>query len=399
MNTRALTQAEQANLSAVKSAGVPTVLLFVTATGLRKSILDATLPLRTLLAEEQIHDFSKQAQGPANKRIIQGKILLDSRSVDVGVSLYRPVTKQGDPRLWPGNFSRYSNPDDVFVVFVANRHVCFVNLSQSYVAEAKRLDIRTVTTDFITTICRKTSAVSVELLSKFRALAANGPLAALGSGDTSVGLTIETALGIKRNSARKPDYKGIEIKAKRWGLGRVRNRYTLFACVPDWVLSPCKSSAEILARYGYQSGSAHKLYCTVSAAKRNSQGLQFHVDSDIGRLVEYAWRVSSGRQGVAVWELARLHRYFGDKHGETFWVHVTPVVARNARAFKLTEIIHTRGPSYPQFDHFLEKGVVTMDHLIKRTGTKVVEKGPLFKVAPDRLGELFVGEPEKFRLA
>lgn len=71
---------------------------------------------------------------------------------------------------------------------------------------------------------------------------------------------------------------------------------------------------------------------------------------------------------------------------------------RGAMAFRLSEIIHTRGPSYPQFDQFLEDGVVTMDHLIKRTGTRVVEKGPLFKVAPNRLGELFVGAPEKFLL-
>lgn len=361
--------------------------------------MDATLPMRTLLAEARIHDFAGQAQGPAFKRIVDGIILLNDGAMDIGVSLYRPITKRGDPRLWPANFSRYADPGDVFVVFVAKGKLCFINLTQSNVAEAMRLSIRTDTSDFLAAIRHKTLSASVELIKKFRALAANGPLLALGSGDTSVGLTIETALGIARNSARKPDFKGIEIKAKRWTLGRVSNRYTLFACVPDWVLSPCKSSAEILSRFGYPSGRVYKLYCTVSASKRNSRGLQFRIDSNIGRLVEYAWRTSPSRQDVAVWELARLHRYFGDKHGETFWVHVIPVVTHNVRAFKLAEIIHTRGPSFPQFDHFLENGVITMDHLIKRTGTKVVEKGPLFKIAPDRLGELFVGAPEKYRLA
>lgn len=361
--------------------------------------MDATLPMRTLLAEARLHDFVGQAQGPANKRVVDGKIILNDRAIDVGVSLYRPVTKRGDPRLWPGSFSHYADPDDVFAVFIAEGALCFVNLTKSNLAEAVRLGVHTVTSDLIAAIRQKTSSFSNELLGMFRALAARGPLVALGTGDMSVGLTIETALGIKRNSARKPDYKGIEIKAKRWALGRVSNRYTLFACVPNWVLSPCKSSAEILTKYGYQSGSVYKLYCTVSAAKRNSQGLQFRVDSDIGRLVEYAWRGSPTKQDVAVWELARLHRYFGEKHGETFWVHATPVLTQNARAFKLAEIIHTRGPSYPQFDHFLEDGVISMDHLIKRTGSKVVEKGPLFKIAPDRLGELFVGAPEKYRLS
>ena len=399
MNTRDLTKKEQANLETVKTVGVPTVLLFVTPTGLGKSIMDATLPMRTLLADAGIHDFGAQAQGPANKRVVAGKLLLDERVVDVGVSMYRPKTKKGDPRLWPANFARYTKPDDVYVVFIAREQLCFVNLTQSNVAAAVSLSVRTATVNYLTAIRQKNSSVAVELLGKFRELAANGPLRAIGCGSTSIGLTIETALGIKRNSSRDPDYKGIEVKAKRWTLGKSGNRYTLFACVPNWTLSPCKSSAEILLKYGYQRGVVHKLYCTVSATKKNSQGLQFRMDSNLERLVEFAWRTSPTKQDVAVWELGRLHQYFGSKHPETFWVHATPVLMRSACAFRLAEIIHTRGPSYPQFDQFLEEGVVTMDHLIKKTGSRVVEKGPLFKVAPNRLGELFVGAPEKFLLA
>ena len=399
MNTRILTKNEQANLEVVRTAGIPTVLLFVTATGLKKSILDATLPMRTLLLDAGIHDFGAQPQGPASKRIVAGKILLDDRVENVGVSLYRPVTKKGDPRLWPGSFARHANPDDVVVVFVANAELCFLNLTQSNVADTVGLRVRNASADFLGAIRRKSSSIAVELLAKLRDIASRGPLAAVGYGDTSIGRTIEAALGIAINSSQQPDYKGIELKSKRWALGRKSTRYTLFACVPDWILSPCKSSAEILSKYGYPSGTVHKLYCTVSATKRNSQGLQFRVDPNIGRLVEYAWRSSPTKQDVAVWELGRLHQYFGNKHRETFWIHAAPVMSCGACAFKLTEVVHTRGPSYPQFDQFLEDGVVTMDHLIKKTGPRVVEKGPLFKVAPNRLSELFVTAPEKFLLA
>lgn len=220
MNTRDLTANEQANLEVIKGAGLPTVLLFVTPTGLKKSILDATLPMRTLLADAGVHDFGVQAQGPKNKRIVIGKILLNDRIEEAGVSLYRPLTKKGDPRLWPSNFSRFANSGDVFVVIAVNRQLCLVNLTQSNISEAVKLSIRTPTTEYIDKVRRKACSAAVELLGRFRELAARGPLLAIGQGDMSIGLTIETALGIKRNSSRKPDYKGIEIKAKRWALGR-----------------------------------------------------------------------------------------------------------------------------------------------------------------------------------
>ena len=398
MNTRNLTSREKANYEVVKATGLPAALLFVTATGLQKSIMDATLPIRTLLAEAGVHDYGSQGQGPSNKRVVAGKILADDRIENVDVSLYRPITKNGDPRLWPRNFSHHADPDDACAVFIARGCICILDLTRSSIAEDEHAGSSTAPLKFLALNRKKKSPAANELLNHIRALADKGPLKAVGYGDTSIGRTIETALGIRINSSQQPDYKGIELKSKRWIAGHQSTRYTLFACVPDWLLSPCKSSAEILAEYGYPSGSVFKLYCTVSATKRNSQGLQFRIDSNIGRLVEYAWRRSPTKQDVAVWELGRLHRYFGAKHRETFWIHASPVSMGGMRAFKLNEIIHTRGPSYPQFDQFLEDGVITMDHLIKRTGTRVVEKGPLFKVMPNRLVELFLGVPEIYRL-
>ncbi len=47
-------------------------------------------------------------------------------------------------------------------------------------------------------------------------------------------------------------------------------------------------------------------------------------------------------------------------------------------------------PIVSQFDILLEQGIITLDHLIKRTASgKVVEKGPLFKIKPTGLGLLF----------
>jgi len=399
MNSRDLTPFEKANLETVQLAGIPTTLLFVTATGLQKSIMDATLSVRTLLFQAGVHDFATQRQGQAYKRILPGKLLLTDRVVDVLVSLYRPATKKGDPRLWPAHFTRYAKPDDVFVVSVFGGVLFFLNLTQSNICEISRLGLITPSVSCLAALRRETSRVTDELLAKLYQLAAQGPLRSVCHGDTAIGRTIETALGIPINSSREPDYKGIELKAKRWREGHGRTRYTLFACVPDWTLSPCKSSAEILERYGYARDAVRKLYCTVSTLKANSQGLQFRIDADLARLVEFTWSGQTRKEDVAVWELGRLHKAFGEKHKETFWIHAVPVKLGCDDGFLLSEIVHTKGPNLAQFDDFLEDGVITMDHLIKKNMNRVSEKGPLFKVTPGRLNDLFLSAPRHIPLA
>ena len=52
------------------SAGVATGLLVPTATGCRKSIMDATLSVRDFLRETKVHDYSQQKQGQENKVVI-----------------------------------------------------------------------------------------------------------------------------------------------------------------------------------------------------------------------------------------------------------------------------------------------------------------------------------------
>ena len=98
----------------------------------------------------------------------------------------------------------------------------------------------------------------------------------------SVESTLETALGIDINSSKQPDYKGIELKSFR---SSRTNRKNLFAQIPDWSLNKFKSSTKILDAFVYHREDDFKLYCTVLAITRNSQGLSLKLDSDIKQLI------------------------------------------------------------------------------------------------------------------
>ena len=49
----------------------------ITETGFKKSILDATAPVRTYFIEKGIHDYEDQPQGPEHKKYVDTFILTD----------------------------------------------------------------------------------------------------------------------------------------------------------------------------------------------------------------------------------------------------------------------------------------------------------------------------------
>ena len=211
MNTRSLEKGEAANLRSLLNAGIECALIYLTETGLKKSILDATAPVRKLLFESGVHDYDSQGQGEKSKIALKGTIFKNGLLNTIDISLYRPQTKKGDPRIWPKNLKKNTKPNDVIAIFCHDKVIHLVNLSEDTDIPLDQPD--TPLSQFLSEQQLDYNKISDELLSKFVLIAANGPLKAVGDGDTSIGATIENALDIKINSNMNPDYKGIEIKS------------------------------------------------------------------------------------------------------------------------------------------------------------------------------------------
>lgn len=376
--------------------GFQSVLIFVTETGMRKSILDATDPLRRFLLGNGIHDYGSQKQGESHKVVSQGLVLDEQGEHTIPISLYRPETKHGDPRLWPYRLSQFASGGDVLAALAIRGKLALTNLSRVRISAGQ--SSRSPLLQSLSTASADFSLLSAELLAMFRKIASRGPIRSSRHGDTAVGMAIESALGIVPNSSRSPDFKGIEIKATRARKKpSQRTRSTLFACVPNWELSRLKSSAAILKEFGYRRDGALKLYCQVSTKGPNSQGLVLDVDAAARLLRET--HVGEGATDVVVWELERLENRLADKHRETFWVHARSERRGAVEWFHLESIVHTKSPNLPQLQRLLETGDVSVDHLIKRMpGGGAKEKGPLFKIHPEKLSELFLGDPVEYRL-
>ena len=180
------------------------------------------------------------------------------------VSLYRPKTKQGDPRIWFSGLPVFAEADDMLAVTAHDGGLAVINLTRTDVSRIVDQRIPGPLLELIDALSRDATSVAQELLEKLKAIAAGGLVRSVmpERADTAIGRTLEHALGIQINSRREPDYKGIELKSYRRAARASReNRKTLFARVANWELSKFKSSREILETFGYDRGEDFKLYC------------------------------------------------------------------------------------------------------------------------------------------
>lgn len=382
---RKLTDAEQNKIRLLTKNQVSLTLIEPTETGLKKSIMDATGSVRTFLKEHNIHDYELQGQGPNHKVLIEAKLYVDFTIINSKASLYRPHTKKGDPRIWFSGLIKVADANDILAIIFYDACFHIFNLTKMDVKSLLESNISNPFKDLIDEINGKANATAMELLGLLKKIASAGAIPSMVAADTSVGRTLETALGIDINSSKKPDYKGIELKSFR---SSRTNRKNLFTQVPDWALSKFKSSAEILDAFGYYRGNDFKLYCTVSTITRNSQGLTLRVDQDIDQLLENSDKPEIG--DFVVWALPTLHRRLLEKHKETFWVEAESSYINGREHFQYKVVEHTKKPIISQFDLLLNQGIITLDHLIKRNSKgSVVEKGPSFKIKPQGLDLLF----------
>nr|WP_315140831.1 MvaI/BcnI family restriction endonuclease [uncultured Flavobacterium sp.] len=382
---RQLTSIEIDRIKILTENSVELCLIEPTETGLVKSIMDATGSVRNFLKSKKIHDFGLQNQGQESKVLIPSKLIDTDKNINSLASLYRPNTKNGDPRIWFKGLGNYSKANDILGIIEFEGTLYVLNITQIDLEKLLNSTINNPLKELIEEINHISNEVADELLILLNKIASQGPVAAMLKADTAIGRTLETLLGIDINSSKKPDYKGIELKSYRDKKG---NRKNLFAQVPDWSLSKFKSSAEILDNFGYNRGEDFKLYCTVSALVRNSQGLTLKLDSKINQLLENSDKANIG--DFIAWNLETLHNRLLEKHNETFWIAADSIIIDNKEHFQFKKVEHTRKPIVTQFDILLEQGIITLDHLIKRNSTgKVIEKGPIFKIKPNALELLF----------
>lgn len=382
---RNLNQTELHRIELLNNNSIELTLIEPTATGLHKSIMDATGSVRGYLKSKLVHDYEMQKQGPENKVQINAKLIRREGLISSIASLYRPQTKKGDPRIWFTGLGEYAQANDILGIFEFGKVLYVLNVTKLDLEELLKEMRTNPLKELVEEINKVSNATANELLSKLKKIAARGYVPALLNADTSIGRTLENLLGIPMNSARTPDYKGIELKSARANKG---TRKGLFAKTPNWELSKFKSRTEILDTFGYWEEGVFRLYNTIRATGRNAQGLILRTDYELGYLFENSDRKEIG--DFLTWELEVLKNTLATKHKETFWISAQSKHEQGKEHFLFDKVEHTKGPLLNQFGLLIDMGIITLDYPIKRLKNgSVVDKGCNFKLRPNALHLLF----------
>lgn len=125
-----ITELEQKNQNYLVGRGVRFEIVCLTANILKHSIFDAKMAIRTLLKEQEVHDYFNQANGREARRMVKTHILTFMRDIPTETSLYRAGSR-GDCRMWFGSaILPVTDADDLYVITVVCQELYIVNISK-----------------------------------------------------------------------------------------------------------------------------------------------------------------------------------------------------------------------------------------------------------------------------
>lgn len=226
------------------------------------------------------------------------------------------------------------------------------------------------------------SSVFLELLEELEAVAARGWIPTLRAGDTGVGMTLESELGIAANAKKEPDYRGIELKAKRDR--RSASRRTLFSKTPQW--GALGSRVGLLDAHGsVDSDGRFSIYQSIYAHRESREGWRLEWDGETGQL----WVTRYGAR-VVCWDGAVLAAALASKHRETAFVYAKSRGAGTQEQFHFHRVVHAAGADFGRYLTTLLDGKGCVDFAIHRKENgSVRDHGFLFRIEESELPAVF----------
>ncbi|MCT3947834.1 DUF262 domain-containing protein [Elizabethkingia anophelis] len=120
---------ESSNITIFNSDQIDYVIIIPTATGLSKSIMDATSTVREFFKSKGIHDYESQSPGPDHKIKIEGFFVNEQEDKKTTISLYRS-NGRGDYRIWFTELNSFAQAEDRLAITYQNNVIKVYNLSR-----------------------------------------------------------------------------------------------------------------------------------------------------------------------------------------------------------------------------------------------------------------------------
>ena len=225
-----------------------------------------------------------------------------------------------------------------------------------------------------------------ELLGKFDEVKNRGWIDSLREGDTGIGYTFETLLGIKENNDQKADFKGIEIKCKGMKDGNAGNssKINLFQAGPNWtVKATAKELIRILGKQG--DDGLYTCYSQVTATPNNLD-LLLDVMSAQSKI-----DLRKNTDALGYWSFGQLESRLAEKHSRTVFVKARNRSTKNKTQYSYEELVYCDKPSIERFVELVEKRNIVFEFTMseKPNGTVRNHGYPWRLIRAEFLDQLF----------
>jgi hypothetical protein len=225
-----------------------------------------------------------------------------------------------------------------------------------------------------------------ELLDRFDDVAGRGWIDSLRAGDTGIGYTFETLLGIRENNDRRADYKGIELKCKavKDGSSYSTGKINLFQQGPVWTTG--LSAKELLQLIGRQRPDGFYACNSQVTTRANNLGLAISV-IDLESKVDLLRRFDR----LGYWPFAKLAERLKEKHSRAAIVKAKSRQTKAKDQFKYEEFIYCEQPSIDRFVTLVRNRNIVFEFLMREEqGGNVRNRGyPWRLVREEFLDQLY----------
>jgi len=181
-----------------------------------------------------------------------------------------------------------------------------------------------------------------DLLQKFDQVVEMGWVKNLRSGDTGIGYTFESLVGIEENNDKKADYRGIEIKCKKLKSEGARStgKINLFQEAPIW--SEHLSNYARLEKIGKLNDDGRLGCYSQLTTKENNLGLHLKAN-DLRQIVELLKQFEQ----IGYWPYYKLEGRLLEKHSRTAFIKAE--ISKSGTQFKYKEFVYCEQPSIQKF--------------------------------------------------
>jgi hypothetical protein len=192
-----------------------------------------------------------------------------------------------------------------------------------------------------------------ELLSGFDNIQQMGWIESYRQGDTGVGYTFETLLGISENNDRRADFRGIEIKCKGVRTGKIN----LFQQAPQW--NDRVSARERIRLIGYLDKSGLYSCHSQVTTRRNNRGLSLSIQETGGKI-----DLLKNSDPIGFWSFSQLEQRLLEKHSRAVFVKASKKDIKGVTQYKYDELLYCDKPTIQKFVDLTLSGNIVFEFLM-----------------------------------